>query len=491
MADSERTERKGSFQKLAPVPPTTAMRPVPFFSRLGVKHGIILTALLMLSMVIVTGLQLTEALHEMQRSAAARGRSVADALAPLVLPAYKAGKMELLRGYLMQVSNAREIDYVQVVDNDGRVQLSTDPRPGERIPSELRPGWLHQFHATDLDRDAVSVPWSTDKNGQAKAGVDVFVALSDDPEAATPAQIEKSLHLRIGINFDEVLHTDTPRVIWRMIFFTLIVAVLLLLGLVMLLKYILRPVRELHLGLRAVASGDLDYQVPVYSRDEVGQLAQAFNATTARLKAAFAKIEELATRDPLTNLPNRRTFDERLAAEAARSRRYGHPFGLIMMDLDRFKLVNDQYGHPAGDEVLKFVARIVEANVRETDLPARVGGEEFAVILPESSAKEVEAVAEKLRTAVSAGSPPARQGLPEGVVITISAGAACSAGHLVTPESMISAADAALYASKGHGRNRVTMAPMHAGKTEFIKKVDVPPDASDSAAARAQDVEQR
>jgi len=465
-------ERKESFSSLARVPPTTTMRRIPFFSRLGIKHGIILTALLLLSMVIVTGLQLSEALHEMQRSAAARGRTAADALAPLVLPAYKAGKLEELRAYFMQISKAREIDYVQVVDRDGRVRVSSDPRPGEQPPAELSPGWLHQFSHASMDRDAVSVPWSGNGDGAHKPGIDLFVTLADDPANASPEQIEHAVHLRIGINFDDVIQTDTPRVIWRMIFFTLIVAVALLVGLVLLLKHILRPVRELHLGLRAVASGDLDYQVPVYSHDEVGQLARAFNATTARLKAAFERIEELATRDPLTNLPNRRTFDERIAAEAARSRRYGHPFGLIMMDLDRFKSVNDQYGHPAGDEVLKFIARIIEANVRETDLPARIGGEEFAVILPETTQREIEAVAEKLRSAVGSSSPPARQGLPEDVVITISAGAACSAGHLVTPESMLSAADAALYHSKGHGRNRVTMAPMNAGKTEFWNKVD-------------------
>ena len=161
----------------------------------------------------------------------------------------------------------------------------------------------------------------------------------------------------------------------------------------------------------------------------------------------------------------RRAFDERLSAEAARSRRYGHPFGVIILDLDHFKQVNDRFGHPAGDEVLKFVAKTVDANVRETDLAARIGGEEFAVILPESVIEDVRAVAEKLREAVGEGMIKPVEA-PDGIRITLSAGAACSAGHLVTPESIVAAADAALFRSKNEGRNRVTIAPPSAGRTQ-------------------------
>ena len=141
---------------------------------------------------------------------------------------------------------------------------------------------------------------------------------------------------------------------------------------------------------------------------------------------------------------------------------------LIVMDLDKFKNVNDTYGHPVGDEVLKYVAKMVEISIRETDVPARIGGEEFAIILPETNFQDVNAVAEKLRNAV------AERGVhPDGfsgmIKVTISAGAACSQGHLVTPEAMMAAADAALYQSKNDGRNRVTMAARVAGKSNFMK----------------------
>src|SRR5258708_39161453 len=107
-----------------------------------------------------------------------------------------------------------------------------------------------------------------------------------------------------------------------------------------------------------------------------------------------------------------------------------------MLDLDHFKGVNDKYGDPAGDEVLKLIGKTIDTNVRETDLAARIGGEEFAVILPESSIMEVSAVAEKLREVVSDSVVKAKQGPTEGIRMTVSAGAACSAGHLVTGESI-------------------------------------------------------
>ena len=270
-----------------------------------------------------------------------------------------------------------------------------------------------------------------------------------------------------------------PRVIAQMVYFTVVVGFIMVMGLVILLSYIMHPLRQLRLGFLAVARGDLDYRVPVQSKDEVGQIVQLFNATINRLRLAFHEIEQLARRDPLTGLPNRRAFDERLSAEAARSRRYGHPFGVIILDLDLFKSVNDRYGHPAGDEVLKFVGKTVDANIRETDHAARIGGEEFAVILPESGIEDVRAVAEKLREAVGEGLIQAANA-PDGIRITLSAGAACSAGHLVTPESIVAAADAALFRSKNEGRNRVSIAPPIAGKTRVLMRTQAaPPDASD------------
>jgi diguanylate cyclase (GGDEF)-like protein len=340
---------------------------------------------------------------------------------------------------------------------------------GLRTPVPLQADWINKLHEkVTVDRTALAEPWTADGLGK---GVDVFVALVDEFATASPEKIQNAEHLRIGINFDDVVRTDKPRVFREMLMFTIVVAFVMVVGLIVFLAYVLRPLRQLHLGLRALARGDLDYEVPVYSRDEVGQVVQAFNATTARLKAAFEQIEALATRDPLTGLPNRRLFDERLVSEAARSRRYGHPFGLIVMDLDKFKSINDTYGHPAGDEVLKYVAKMVEISIRETDVPARNGGEEYAIILPETNFDDVHAVAEKLRAAVAEHNVRPDM-ISQSIRVTLSAGAACSQGHLVTPEAMVAAADAALYQSKNEGRNRVTMAPRVAGKSNMLRKIE-------------------
>jgi|GEM_PF-1776144 len=447
------------------------MKATPFFSRLGVKHGIVLSILVMLAMTIIGALMMRGTLNEIELRSQDKGRAIANSLNSMVLDSL--GDREKLTRYFNDIERLEDIDYIQIVNVSGKVDISSASRPGLRPPQILRPDWLDNLNSEHvLDRTAMAVPWNEQGDTLDKQGIDVFVVLLANAEKASDEEIRSARHLRIGINFDDVVNQRTPRLILQMLVVTMIVAMAMVIGLLLLLAHILRPLKELHKGLQEVARGNLDYEVPVYSHDEVGQVVRAFNAANARLRVAFERIEELATQDPLTSLPNRRVFDERLSSEAARSRRYGHPFGVIILDLDKFKTVNDRFGHPAGDEVLRCIAKTIEASVRETDLPARIGGEEFGIILPESGVEEVHGVAEKLRAAVEETSLPHRNGLPEGLRITISAGAACSAGHLVTPESMLAAADAALYRSKGEGRNRTTMAQRVANKTSIMKQVE-------------------
>jgi len=441
--------------------------PVAFFSRLGVKHGIILTTLVLLAMIVITAFQLRETKYEIERSAIARGHAVATAIAPLALSVLESEPTKL-RQHLQKIVETRTVDYIQIVNAKGDVVLTNEPVSNQRTALPLSPNWTHLLPDNKaLDRYAVASNWPG-----TGLGIDVYVALLPEPLKATTEQLRAANHLRVGISMEHIVKKDMPRVVTNMFIFALVVTLIMVIGLIVLLAYILRPLRQLHLGLRALARGDLSYEVPVSSRDEVGQVIKAFNATTARLKFAFEQIEALATKDPLTNLPNRRVFDERLLSEAARSRRYGHPFGLIVMDLDKFKGINDSYGHQTGDEVLKYVSKVIEVSIRETDVPARIGGEEFAVILPETSFEDVKAVAEKLRSAVSELNIYLKDGNTEALKVTLSAGAACSSGHLVTPEAMVAAADTALYRSKDEGRNRVTIAPRVAGQSNMMKKVD-------------------
>lgn len=174
-----------------------------------------------------------------------------------------------------------------------------------------------------------------------------------------------------------------------------------------------------------------------------------FRHTQELLKAANSALRQISQTDPLTQLPNRRALDDRLADEVARAARYPAPLSVLMLDVDHFKGFNDTFGHPAGDEVLKKVANILRSCVRETDLIARYGGEEFVVVLPNTATDEAGVVAERCRGAVAGAEWPHRG-------VTVSVGAATAeAGKVPGAGVLLQAADQALYRAKQSGRNRV------------------------------------
>lgn len=183
----------------------------------------------------------------------------------------------------------------------------------------------------------------------------------------------------------------------------------------------------------------------------IANLDQLVAQRTQELEQALASIRYLSTVDPLTSSLNRRTFDERMAQEIGRSERYERPLTLVFCDVDHFKPINDQYGHPVGDEVLKAVARELGDGLRnELDSLYRFGGEEFVVLLPETAEGEAVVIAERLRLAVAQAVPvPARPDLR----VTASFGVAqWQPGE--TTEQLVARADALLYLAKEAGRNQ-------------------------------------
>jgi diguanylate cyclase (GGDEF)-like protein len=170
------------------------------------------------------------------------------------------------------------------------------------------------------------------------------------------------------------------------------------------------------------------------------------------LAEMYAHLEELAFHDGLTGLKNQRAFHARLAQEYQRAAQYHTPLSLIMLDVDRFKDYNDAFGHPAGDEVLRKAAGLLQENARERDFAARYGGEEFAVVIP-ADGNESRALAERFRAALEQATWPLRR-------ITASFGISTFESTAVHPNTaaLISEADTALYLSKTNGRNRVTHA---------------------------------
>lgn len=194
------------------------------------------------------------------------------------------------------------------------------------------------------------------------------------------------------------------------------------------------------------------------ARDVTSRIKQERKLLDALIELSLAhkQLEALSIQDAMTGLHNYRHFQSQLHQEHVRAKRYETPYSLVYIDVDHFKHYNDRNGHPAGDELLRELGKILKKCCRDTDIPTRYGGEEFAVICPGVNPEGAQVLAERIRTSVEAYSFKYREHQPLGKV-TVSIGVAGfpvnGAGH----EAVLKAADEALYQSKTAGRNRVTL----------------------------------
>lgn len=192
--------------------------------------------------------------------------------------------------------------------------------------------------------------------------------------------------------------------------------------------------------------------------DYLEQLTKQSSITIHRANI-YAEVLQHATLDALTGLNNRRQFEIRLKQEVATAKRQNKPLCAMMLDVDFFKSVNDTYGHVAGDCVLKAIATVIKAELREYDIPSRYGGEEFAILLPFTKIEEAFAVAQRLRVAVEEASIDVQNEKGESglsVKVTISIGVyEYNSGD--SPQALYESADKALYQAKTHGRNKVVI----------------------------------
>ena len=208
-----------------------------------------------------------------------------------------------------------------------------------------------------------------------------------------------------------------------------------------------------NVDIQAMEAGAMDYLV----KGEISprSLERSLRYAT-KLGATLEALRRMATRDELTGLLNRREYERILAEEEDRARRFGNPLSLVIIDLDHFKAVNDSYGHPAGDQVLKEAARRIAASVRTVDRAARIGGEEIALILVQTNRSSALEVAAR-SIALVAGSPIPIPG-GQSISVTASAGVAELPLDGGTGSELFASADRALYAAKAAGRNRAVAA---------------------------------
>lgn len=282
---------------------------------------------------------------------------------------------------------------------------------------------------------------------------------------------------------DEAVNALYLRIVFEQIVFAGILGLILY---TITARGIVAPIRRLTETMEAATAKGAPYvaeALPVESQDEVGRLIGVFNklnhalagyygqlqgkvqaadqalkdknielvARTEELEHTLELLGEMATTDWLTKLPNRRQFDETFDRLAHQAERFGEPLSLVIFDIDRFKQINDTYGHAAGDEVLHQIGNMVLDSVRKADLPARLGGDEFAVILYHTEESKAEVFVRQLIEKVKAR-PFSFNGVP--MPITISAGAAEYGGEQKSPQALYFAADRALYAAKHQGRDR-------------------------------------
>jgi len=242
-------------------------------------------------------------------------------------------------------------------------------------------------------------------------------------------------------------------------------------------RQVVGPVRLLRDISRRMGEGDLNARVPPLKGREFSELSESFNKMAGSLKAerenlektveertrelreANARLEKLAVTDGLTGLYNHRRFQETLVQEVARADRSGHPMAVLMVDVDHFKVFNDSMGHPAGDELLRRLAHVLSGELRGTDFLSRYGGEEFGLILPDSGKTEALQAAERLRSAVERELNKPGEYKQK---VSVSIGVASYKIDGEAAQTLLAAADRALYVAKHRGRNQVAVAGQEA-----------------------------
>ncbi|MDP1828539.1 MAG: diguanylate cyclase [Archangium sp.] len=356
--------------------------------------------------------------------------------------------LDTLIAQLSASMSERDLTALAVLDDQGRILAHSEPERFNTIATDAFSQTATQVEGVTWERQEntfqISVP--------AVSGIRWGTVTASYSLDRLSAQLQRT-RMRLGV---------TSVVLF------LILSAILFFGLD---RLVVRPVRTLQQAVRRMGEGHLATRVPQLRGSELGELTNTINRMasalqherenlersvaerTKELQEANARLERLAVTDGLTGVFNHRRFQEQLQSEIARSERHKRPMGVLMVDVDFFKKVNDAMGHPAGDELLRRLAEVLSADLRQTDLIARYGGEEFAVLLPETTKSEAMQVAERMRIAVETKINDGNTPWPTKVTVSIGVGTFPEDGK--SGEQVLVAADQAMYVAKRQGRNRV------------------------------------
>jgi diguanylate cyclase (GGDEF)-like protein len=407
------------------------------------KLSILFSGLILVMTAFFYGFAVYQTTREIKISAIYKGQAIAEALKGEVAYAIQSKTFPNLDFTFRRLASSRnDIAYVFLLDPTGTLLSDSDP---ERVGQTLSDSMTKQ----SLQANATRVQFQrldTEGQGEYNDLCDVSVPiLQRGKRVAT---------LRIGVSLTQYLAANGPRIRWKIAVFALPFACLSMLIAMRLSNSFTQPLRHLAQAVSEVSRGNYSVQLPLDRRDELGEVAHAFNNMAVHLKENFQKVSDMANRDGLTGLYNARFFQEALTREIEKVRRTGHPLSLIIFDADRFKRINDRYGHPIGDQILQHISRIGRSVLRGYDVLARYGGEEFIAMLTDTTGSQAMLLAERLRKMVEQRPYVMEEG--DAIKVTISLGVA-QVRAPYEKKDVISQADQALYRAKETGRNRVIL----------------------------------
>ena len=349
-----------------------------------------------------------------------------------------------------ELVSSQRVSWVAYVDDDGHLLATEGPRPAQ--PSATAP----------REQDAQALVRSVDVvvSGQRYGRVEFAVPLAEMVAELTAA---RNNALMIGG--------------------LVMVCVAVFSG--FLGQLLSRRLNDLSKASRDIEEGNLQVHVDEKGNDELAETAERFNHMARKLAEisaahtqAVQDLSNLAYRDPLTDVHNRRSFMDVLAMEVNRVQRTHQPASLLMLDIDHFKRVNDTWGHSAGDEVLKHLVTVLQQKLRRIDTLGRLGGEEFAILLPGTDLQGATELSERLRSAVEHAPATVSGGLPGGaqsVSFTISIGVAVCGVGCTQSDDVLKWADRAMYQAKATGRNRVCAFDGPTPATPVASSSELPP----------------